>query len=221
MQPNATGAGEGRNKAARSTPRSQVQRKAESERLLLRAARRLFARQGYLRTTVNQVGEEAGYTGPLVNARFGSKEGLLRAVVKRLAGSFRNDQLDPVLDEASATATMNNYIETYLLEITKRESHIRALYSIMGESISAVPEIRGEVAALSRDLRRNVCQLIERGIADGDFRADLDPAEAATMIVGILRGITMQALLDPREVKVARLVRPVQEQVMLGLTASR
>ena len=100
-----------------ATRRTQSERKAESEKQLIAAARRLFARQGYMRTTVNEVGKEAGYTGPLVSARFGSKQELLKAVVKHIAVAFRRDQVDPAVDQPTAKAALENYIELYMLEV--------------------------------------------------------------------------------------------------------
>ena len=199
--------------------RTQSERKAESERRLIIAARRLFAEQGYMRTTLSEVGAAAGYTGPLVSARFGSKEELLRAVVKHISGTFLNDQVRPATEAATATASIENYIEVYLLEVTKRESHIRSLYAIMGEAISAVPEIRGEVAKLTRRMRADIAERVTRGIEAGEFNEALDAKAAATMIIGLLRGITLQALIDPREIPVKNLIPEVQSQVLSSLTA--
>ncbi len=204
--------------AAAKTGRTQSQRKAESERLLILAARRLFARQGYMRTTVSQIGEEAGYTGPLVSARFGSKEGLLRAVVRHSTKAFREDQLEPALKQGTATQALQAYIEIYLLEVTRRESHIRALYAIMGEAVSSVPEIREDIARLTRRMRAHVAEMVERGVREGDFRTEVDTSATATLVIALLRGLTMQALLDPRQIKVKALIPLVQHQVILSLT---
>src|SRR5213079_3307001 len=59
--------------------RTQAERTALSEKLILRAAIKLIARQGYSRTTLAEIGKEAGYSGGLVSHRFGSKQDRLRA----------------------------------------------------------------------------------------------------------------------------------------------
>ena len=46
--------------------RTQAERTALSEKLILRAAIKLIARQGYSRTTLAEIGKEAGYSGGLV-----------------------------------------------------------------------------------------------------------------------------------------------------------
>ena len=202
--------------SAASKRRTQEERKAESERRILRAARELFAQQGYMRTTLSQVGKAAGYTGGLVSHRFGSKEGLLKAVVEHSATRFFYDQLEPLLNE-SAEESITNYIETYLGEIGKRESTMRALYVIMGEALGAVPEVREEIAWLNRQFRRRLVEIIERGIKSGEFREDVQPAAAAVLITALLRGVTMQILADKRAFKIKDTIPLVQQQVLLAL----
>ena len=82
--------------------RTQQERKAESERAIILAAMNLFARQGYMRTTLNEIGKAAGYTGGLVSHRFGSKEGLLQAVLKHIRTRFLDDQLGSAITMDSA-----------------------------------------------------------------------------------------------------------------------
>ncbi|MBT4162000.1 MAG: TetR/AcrR family transcriptional regulator, partial [Gammaproteobacteria bacterium] len=105
--------------------RTQEERKAESERQIIGAAIKIFARQGYLRTTLNEVGEEAGYTGGLVSHRFGSKAGLLKAVITNIGTRFINDQIGEALETDTAQEALCNYIAIYLKEVTVREGHLR------------------------------------------------------------------------------------------------
>jgi len=204
---------------ATGTPprRTQEERKAESERAIVRAARELFARQGYLRTTLAEVGKAAGYTGGLVSHRFGSKEGLLRAVLDRSTRRFNEDQLAPALDRASGEEALRRFIEIYLKEVSVRESRVRALYVIMGEALGAVPEIQSEIAKLNRGFRNQLAGLIRRGVDAGEFDADIDVDDAAVLVLGLLRGVTMQYLADPRGVPLSRSIPMVQTAALNAL----
>jgi AcrR family transcriptional regulator len=161
----------------------------------------LFARQGYLKTTLVEVGKAAGYTGGLVSHRFGSKEGLLNAVVDHATRRFLDDQLTPAIsgaDISGAEARLRSYISTYFQEVFVRESHIRALYVIMGEALGAVPEIRAKIARLNRAMRGHIAGIIEEGVKASEFRSSVNPEASAMLIVGLLRGVTMQYLTDAR-----------------------
>ena len=102
-------------------PRTHEQRRELSEKQMLKAAITLFARQGYMKTTLTEVGREAGYTAGLVSHKFGSKEGLLQAVVDHISKRFLNDQLGKAIQKTSATESINNYIDIYLTEVSLRE----------------------------------------------------------------------------------------------------
>ena len=198
-------------------PRTQEQRREQSERQMLKAAIALFARQGYLKTTLTEVGKEAGYTAGLVSHMFGSKEGLLQAVVDHISRRFLNDQLGDAIQVDSATESMNSYIEIYLTEVTLREGPMRALYAIMGEAIGAVPDIRPSIAALNARARERLQDIIQRGIEQGEFRKDTDTEAAAALIIGALRGLVMQHLVDPKKFDLAHMRGAVKATVIASL----
>ena len=58
--------------------RATRRRRGEPRRLLLEAARDLFARQGFTTTTSREIAERAGVSEPLLFRHFGSKVGLFR-----------------------------------------------------------------------------------------------------------------------------------------------
>ncbi|MEM7016416.1 MAG: TetR/AcrR family transcriptional regulator [Pseudomonadota bacterium] len=198
-------------------PRTQEERKAESERRIIRAAIELFAQQGYIRTTMNQVGDLAGYTGGLVSHRFGNKEGLLRAVIKRVGQRFAEDQLQPVTTQENAEVAITTYIDIYLREVVVRESRMRALYVMMGEALGSVPEIRDEIAQFNSGFRKQISALVERGIAQKVFHDNVNPELAATMIIGLLRGIVMQYLVDHKALNIETIIPQIQEAALGSL----
>ncbi|MBT4492509.1 MAG: TetR/AcrR family transcriptional regulator [Gammaproteobacteria bacterium] len=197
--------------------RTQEERKAESERQIIGAAIKIFARQGYLRTTLNEVGEEAGYTGGLVSHRFGSKAGLLKAVITNIGTRFINDQIGEALETDTAQEALCNYIAIYLKEVTVREGHLRALYVIMGEALGGAEDIRKDVAEFNERARDRIATIIKRGIGADEFRSDIDPRAAAVLIMGMLRGVVMQYLFDHKAFNTEKIVPLLQRTALGGL----
>lgn len=191
--------------------RTQQERKAESERAVILAALNLFARQGYMRTTLNEIGKAAGYTGGLVSHRFGSKEGLLQAVLKHIRTRFLDDQLGSAITMDSAEESLRNYIEIYINEVTVREGRVRALYVIMGEALGAVPEIRKDIAELNEHTRNHLAGIIQRGMASSEFRNDADTDTSALLVMGTLRGVVLQYLADPQAFNVKAVIKSIQD----------
>ena len=203
--------------AAPPRRRTQEERKAESERAIIRAALNLFAKQGYLTTTLNEIGKAAGYTGGLVSHRFGSKVGLLSAVIDHIGQRFLNDQLGDAIEAESAAESLRNYIDIYLGEVSLREGPIRALYVIMGEALGAVPEIKKAIARLNAGAREVLGEIIQQGIDSGEFRAELDVGASAALIIGSLRGTVMQHLIDPHNVSLVKMKDAVKASAIGGL----
>lgn len=177
--------------------RTQAERTATAWRRMVRAATGLIARQGYTKTTLSQVGKEAGYTGGLVSHHFGSKEGLLRELVGRITGRFYQDQIRPAVDGRAGVDALCAIADTYFNELVVREERMRALYVLMGEALGPVSEINEVFAELNRGFRVNARQVIERGVAQGEIRGDLDPDAEAGLFVGMLRGVALQWMADP------------------------
>lgn len=177
--------------------RTQAQRSATATRRMLRAARQLMARQGYTKTTLAQVGKEAGYTGGLVSHHFGSKEGLLRELVGAITRRFYDDQLQPAMAGLSGIDAIAAAADAYLIELVAREERMRTLYVLMGEALGPVSSINPLFAGLNRGFRDNLRGLIEQGMNGGEIRTDLDPEAEAGLIVGMLRGVALQWITDP------------------------
>ena len=54
----------------------------------------------------------------------------------------------------------------------------------------------GTVPLLTREGEVEIAKRIERGQATGEFAGSSDPRAAATVIIGMLRGVALQSMLD-------------------------
>ncbi|PZM50707.1 hypothetical protein DKP91_18155 [Enterococcus faecium] len=67
---------------------------APTPEAVLDAAEMLFARQGHEATSMRQITALAGVNLAAVNYHFGSKEGLVQAVLKRRLGALNQERLN-------------------------------------------------------------------------------------------------------------------------------
>jgi AcrR family transcriptional regulator len=178
-------------------PPTQAERRAQSERRLLDAATKLIAEQGFSRTTLAQIGEKAGYSRGLVNERFGSKGELVRVLADEFQQYFAHDQLVPALAHKHGLEALLVTVDTYLDSVV-RSGHLgRAYYELLGESIGLVPEIHATFVDADRALRAGVESTIRSAQRAGEIPKEVDVRAFAVVIVGLLRGIVLQWLLDP------------------------
>jgi AcrR family transcriptional regulator len=163
----------------------------------VQAATQLFAEKGCVRTRLDEVGARAGYTGGLVSNRYGSKVGLVRAVLDDIYRRFRRETLQQVVEQSSVVDRLETYVRVFLERISGPRSDVNALYVLMGEAMGAVPELRADVSRFTEQTVRALASLIEEGVAAGELHADLHPERAATLLLATMRGITFDHLARP------------------------
>jgi AcrR family transcriptional regulator len=168
-----------------------------STKRLLQAAVDLIAERGFERSTLADIGERAGYSRGLLTGRFGSKENLLWELLEHHFIEWSQERLDPDLDRLPAPEALEHVLHTTRRNVDAAPTHMRALYSILFESLVLVPEIRERVADLHRQHRLVIQRIVERGIDEGTVAASIDPASFAAVWVAGFRGIAFQWLLDP------------------------
>jgi AcrR family transcriptional regulator len=209
---------EGAAPASAETRRTQAERRALSERRLLDAAVRLIAAQGCSRTTLAQIGEKAGYSRGLVTERFGSKQGLVEVLAREIQERFALEALGPALEGRTGLRAVLIAADTYLDALERASETVRAYYVLMAESIGLVPEVRPTFVRANRDFRALVERWIEDGIEAGEIRGDVQAGAHAAVVVGALRGIALQWLVDPDGVDLSTVRDELQSSLRKALT---
>jgi AcrR family transcriptional regulator len=169
---------------------------------LLDAAAELIALGGYERMTLTAIGKRAGYSHGLVTARFGSKEGLLWALVDRMVNTWRVELLQPAVSDQAACQALHTMIDKMAESWRRSPERMKALYILMFEALLPVPLLHDRMAELHRDMRQSVNEVIERSVAEGSTVATVPPEVAGRLIVGALRGAIYQSMLDPENIPV-------------------
>jgi AcrR family transcriptional regulator len=187
----------------RLTQRARAER---SEKLLLEAAVALMAQQGFERTTVAQIAARAGYSPGLVNHRFGSKFELLDRLIEMGQQSFYNDVLAPALEGRRGLAALLEAMEIRLRP-NRDSARTLAFYTVMGECLGPVPQIRPAYARAGRTIRDSFRRFIVEGQEDGDIRADVSVDAAAAILAALTRGIVFQWLIEGDAIDLDRLRR--------------
>lgn len=199
---------------ARPERRSQAERREEAEQRLLEAALQIVAQRGAVRMTLAEVGEAAGYSRGLATHRFGSKAGLVHALAAYIGERFGEQRKLGPAHEPGLDAILGN-IHFYFSRKGGAWTATRALLVMMTEScMDAQPELRQEVAGYNRSALAWFEQHIAIGIERGEIVADADPAVTAVILLGAMRGVMLQWLVDER-IKLAavrdRLLRIVEQ----------
>jgi len=211
-EPSAPGADPG-------TPRrTQAERRAESERQLLDAATELIAERGTTRASFADIAARAGCSHGHPHYLFGTKTKMLEALVDDLAERFQAELVEPALAGRQGLGAVVECVRLFLASLDRPWSGTRALYVLMGEALGGSPELQPALNRYHAGLRAMVARRLLEGIDAGEVRADLDADAAATMIVGTIRGIGLQALADPTAVDVDAVVAETLDSLVRAVS---
>ncbi len=191
--------------------RTQLERREETERKVLAAATALIAARGSRALTLAEVGEAAGYSRGIVSHHFGSRENLLRAVM-RDAQVF--DLPEP---GESAGAWLAEMVRAYLENVANQRPAPRAFLLMWGEAIATDPVLMPLYAEQDSRFRRLLADKVREGIRDGSVRADADPEAMAVFLLGLLRGISLQLIATPPPAHVNAIIEEAERATRRAL----
>lgn len=177
-----------------SPHRTQLQRRAVTERRVIDAAVQLIAERGSRSVSIADIGLAAGYSRGIVTHQFGTKEELLRAVVDHAQRVFSIESETGGLEQLLA------FVEQYLRRLREAAPVGQAFLLLWAEAIAGEPTLKPLFVERDRSFRKVVAAHIRRGIAEDSIRADLDENGTATVILAVLRGVGLHAMLDSRAV---------------------
>ena len=182
------------------TPATKQARSALSTRKLLDAAAELIAEVGLTNTTLAMIGERAGYSHGLVTRRFGSKEGLLLALVDRMTIGWFETYVTPEVEASNGVEGLRLRVNAIREGWRISTRRMRALYSLMFEAaIQPLPSLTEQMQELNRIALRSTEEVTARGVQDGSIRADVDPQAVARQLTAQFRGLAYLAMLLPEE----------------------
>jgi AcrR family transcriptional regulator len=176
--------------------RSQAERRDASERQLIDATLEVVTTRGVNAATFDAIGLAAGYSRGLATQKFGSKRGLIDAVIDHL--HRRREKILEIeqVNEMPAIDAIAHISNRFLRELSG-DSGGRAYLMLLAASVADASSVREAFAASNNRVRDWLESVIRRGQAERTIRRDIDPRASAQMIGSMVLGISMQWLVDP------------------------
>lgn len=176
----------GLNAQPKRTRLPAAERKAE----IVDAALRLAEAAGPDALSTEMIADAIGLTQPALFRHFPRKEMIWTAVAEKLAVDMAAARAaavrpelapgDTVLAIAAAQAGMIASTPGLAALLFSRELHVRNA------------ELRAGLAANQKALHEELSAVVERGKRGGDFRADLDAADAAFLVIGVVQSLALR-----------------------------
>lgn len=161
---------------------------------ILRQAEESFRREGYYDTTVASIAQRLGISEGTVFQHFGSKSGLLGAVMDNFYDQLSVDAMDIVNGPGEADERFRMLIDAWALRIERDAKLIREIVKVARYSTDSELNARWKVnnrryTSLHRDL---IIQLQEQGVID----PEVSPSLFRDIVFGTMEIIALGQDLD-------------------------
>ena len=186
--------------------RSQAERRAESEQRLLEAAAEIIATEGYLAATLERVGERAGFSRGLASRKYGSKDGLIEAVIWRVSAHV-HEQADAAIAGIPYPLEQVLALADRFVELVQRDISVRAYFVLFSAMIANRLETRPVFEEVQIRFGERLESLIVAAQTAGKVSATLPAQHAAFMVGCLLAGVAIETtmgfdrLADPAAVR--------------------
>jgi len=158
----------------------------------LAAAMEVFRQRGFEGASLAELTEAMGINPPSLYAAFGDKERLFVEALERYVAA-RGDAC-PYGDEPTARGAIERLL-TYIAEDLTASGHPRGCLMMLAAATagSGCPAIQATLARHRAEARTRLRERIQRGIDEGDVRADIDAGALADFYATVIAGMATQA----------------------------
>jgi AcrR family transcriptional regulator len=149
---------------------------------IIEAAARVFAERGFHGATTQDIADVLGIRQASLYYYFSSKEAALELVCLKGVEGFFEAGKAIAAGPGSARERLTLLINSHLSPLIDRADFVRVFQK---ERQHLPAESRKRIGRWSRGLERIFEDVIREGVANGEFRADLDPRMAMLGILGL------------------------------------
>lgn len=163
-------------------------------RQIIEAAVLCFAEKGFRGTSTNEICAAAGMSPGNLFHYFPNKQAVIEAIAEEDRRET-SERFALLADEPDAILAIERLAEE-LLKQCADPIYARIGVEIVAEAMRS-PEMAALFANSEAPIKANVVALLERGIAQGQIDATLDPRFAATWLIALIDGAISRSVLDP------------------------
>lgn len=178
---------------------TQAARTAISDKAMLDAAIDLILERGTDGTTLQAIGEKAGYSRGLATYRFGSKAGLFDAVCKSISRRWLSYLNNGVGNQVGIDA-MCVALDAFFQFISDFPRDARVLQILYCGAASPQSEYRQTSINIHQRQRDDVADWVRAGIQEGSIRSDANPDSVAAQYIAYISGMTYLWLINPESI---------------------
>jgi AcrR family transcriptional regulator len=198
------------NAKPRGKERSLTAQGASSRERILDAAVELISERGYSATSVDALCRRAGIVKTALYWHFGSKEGLLAAVIDRVASAWIEEIQKTAYQAGDPQERLSRALQGMRTIVEQRPQLLKLLLAVLLERAGDDDETRAALQRVFVRARRAVVEGIESTVP-----GVRDPDLIAHTIMSLVQGALLLRLADPEGADLDRLFADLRHTVVL------
>lgn len=198
--------------------RTQEERTAVSDKAMLDAAIELILQHGTEKTTLQAIGEKAGYSRGLATYRFGSKAGLFDAVCKSISRCWL-EYLHTDVGERTGIDAMCAALDSFFHFVSDHPRDARVLHILYCGAGIPRSEYRQTSVDIHQRQQDDVADWVRAGQRAGTVRKDACPRSVAAQYIAYVSGMTYLWLINPHSIDIRRANDDMQANIRKTLSA--
>lgn len=179
------------------TPRPDVS--AERKDQILNTAEDVFAQRGFDEARMDDIAERSGLSKGAIYWYFKKKDDIIAALLDRVfrrnIESMRATASRPV-GVVARLATMGEQISRDFESMSRLMPVVLEFYAVALRQRA----VRKRLAAMYGEFLSILVPLIEEGVRNGELDVDVNPRQAATLLLGIYEGLGLVWAISPKTV---------------------
>ncbi len=198
------------------SPRPKVEEQRRQE--IMDAAIKCFSRKGYDATSMDDITAELPFSKALIYYYFKSKKEILSAILKHTVAMIYRGWEEITAKEEDPYKQFQRMADTAIEYVLNYQTLWRIELEFWGH-LGREPEVLSTFREMFFTLRTKVAQIIQKGIARGQFRA-LDADSLAAALVAVFDGLILQIVADPSAMDWKEVSRTLIDSLLNGIRAT-
>jgi site-specific DNA-adenine methylase len=208
----------------------ELKRRQENKKYILEVAEKLFVKNGYRKTAMDDIAEEAQFSKATIYRYFESKLDIFTQIVKNSVDEYRKELTQITEEKTSAEKRVKKVIYSILMYFQKNKNLARILFierDLMKKFVEVekgghffhhfkkkkIPE---NIEIIFQDIFNQICKVLKEGISSGEFRK-IDPREACFILSSLVRGFHFKGFAKIKDYSVEESTELISDVFLNGI----
>ena len=169
--------------------------KEHTRERIINSAKKLFAEQGYQKTTIVDISKRAGLSEAALYEYFQGKEALLLMIPDLWVSELVRDLEEQLFGVKGTVNKLRKYLWWYMRRVEQSPLDAKIVYLFLKTNANF---LNTEVYSNVKHFYSYLIDIFEEGRKNGEMKADLNPRAARDIVVGTMDHIINRWLLKDR-----------------------